>query len=171
MKKTTIKDISTYLILRFQLEGIPLSPLKLQKLLYYIQAWHLVFFDKNQLFDDLPEAWVNGPVYRNIYVSHVPTYQMNDVIKQDVSYESLQILLKETYEKLALTPQQNEYLEAIIKKYGYMTAEQLVYLTHVEQPWNDARAGLGLFDRSNNTISADAMYSYYQAKRKTVPKT
>jgi len=43
-----------------------LSHLKLQKLLYYIQSWHLVFFDK-KLFDDDFQAWVHGPVSRKIY--------------------------------------------------------------------------------------------------------
>jgi len=167
MKKVNILDIAEYLALRFELEGIPLSPLKLQKLLYYIQAWHLVFFEKNLIFEELPEAWVNGPVYRTVYNHYSKKYKLGDIIKQEVSDNELQDKASEKFANLSLSEEQAKYLEAIISKYGFrLSAEELVYLTHVEDPWNDARQGLGDFERSTKRISVDSMYNYYQSKRK-----
>ena len=44
-----------------------LTVLKVQKLLYYCQAWHMAFYDGRRLFDGPFEAWVHGPVNRTIY--------------------------------------------------------------------------------------------------------
>ena len=65
--QASLHNVARYTVFRLQQLGVSISPLKLQKLLYYIQAWHMVYFDKQSLFDEEPEAWVNGPVYRQIY--------------------------------------------------------------------------------------------------------
>ena len=67
-KNVDIKRVAKYTILRLIQNGQSICPLKLQKLLYYIQAWHMVYFEReNTLFNEVPEAWVNGPVYRTMY--------------------------------------------------------------------------------------------------------
>ena len=67
MNKVALNKMSEYVILFCQNLGVTISPIKLQKLLYYIQSWHIAKLDKELLFDSLPEAWVNGPVYRDVY--------------------------------------------------------------------------------------------------------
>ena len=63
-----IQDVARYVGLSSTTKGLSISPLKLQKLLYYIQAWFMVFYGRdNTLFRDVPQAWVNGPVYPAIY--------------------------------------------------------------------------------------------------------
>ncbi len=58
-----IQDVARYVGLSSTTKGLSISPLKLQKLLYYIQAWFMVFYGRdNTLFRDVPQAWVNGPV-------------------------------------------------------------------------------------------------------------
>lgn len=61
-----IHDVAKYIILRLLQNGNSVSPLKLQKIMYYLQAWFLVYFN-DPLFEEEPEAWVNGPVYRVIF--------------------------------------------------------------------------------------------------------
>ena len=61
-----INKVMQITILYCQINGYTINPLKLQKLLYFIQAWHIALFEKNTLWEELPEAWVNGPVYRSI---------------------------------------------------------------------------------------------------------
>lgn len=63
LPSVNVKDFADYLVKRYQVEGECITPAKLQKLLYYIQAWHLVHTNGHPLFVDEPEAWVNGPVY------------------------------------------------------------------------------------------------------------
>ena len=62
-----IKKVARYIALSLLTKQMTVSPLKLQKLLYYAQAWSMVFFGRQrQLFSDVPQAWVNGPVYPTI---------------------------------------------------------------------------------------------------------
>lgn len=62
-----IKMVARYIALSLLTKQMTVSPLKLQKLLYYAQAWSMVFFGRQrQLFADVPQAWVNGPVYPTI---------------------------------------------------------------------------------------------------------
>ena len=68
MNTVDIKDYASYVGITMLQKGLTVSPLKLQKILYYEQAWHMVGFGReNQLFDCAPQAWVNGPVYPVIY--------------------------------------------------------------------------------------------------------
>ena len=46
-----------------------MSPMKLQKLVYYSQCWSLAWDDK-PLFNNRIEAWANGPVVRDLYTFH-----------------------------------------------------------------------------------------------------
>ncbi len=43
-----------------------ITPLALQKLLYFTQGFQKAFTD-DFLFEEDCEAWVHGPVYRNVY--------------------------------------------------------------------------------------------------------
>src|ERR1035437_5552959 len=66
MKYTTASDVAKYFISSFQKKKKEISNLKLQKLLYYAQAWHLALYDA-PLFDDKIEAWVHGPVVPGVF--------------------------------------------------------------------------------------------------------
>jgi len=57
--------IADYFIYKGKEENKPITNKKLQKLLYYSQAWYLVF-NKKPLFKDKIEAWVHGPAIRTI---------------------------------------------------------------------------------------------------------
>ena len=63
-KKIKITTLAGYVLKNYG----PMSHLKLQKLLFYCQAYHLAYF-KEPLFDEDFEAWVHGPVCRIIYDS------------------------------------------------------------------------------------------------------
>ena len=61
-----INDVCDYIILQLSEAGEYLNNLKLHKLLYYVQAWHLAFYGE-RLFDGGFQAWIHGPVNREIY--------------------------------------------------------------------------------------------------------
>lgn len=163
MKANTvnIKDMANFIILYFKKNGIMINPLKLQKLLYYIQGWHLVYFDKNPMFPEQPEAWVNGPVYRNVYDVFSGRYRTYDNIAGAGADDDIDNKLKASTKKLNLEPEQAEFVDAIFKRYGKISHEKLVFMTHSEKPWLEARKGLGPFDYSTRTITHDSMYDYF----------
>ena len=124
-----------------------MSAMKLQKLVYYCQAWHLVW-DQEPLFPERIEAWANGPVVRALFEKHrgeftVATWPWGDPAK--------------------LTKDERESINAVIRDYGELDGRKLSHLTHSEDPWRDARAGLSPTARSNREITPAAMECYYGA--------
>ena len=125
------------------------TTMKLHKLLYYCQAWSLVW-DEAPLFDEAIEAWANGPVVRNLYNYHKGLFS--------ISYNHFPIGNKD-----ALTDSQKETVNAVLEYYGKMPAQALVDLTHHEDPWLQARKGLMPNERGSNEISLSSMAEYYSA--------
>jgi len=124
----------------------PLTNLKLQKLLYYAQAWHLVLRNES-LFSETIEAWVHGPVVPAIFRRY-REYRWNPILA--VSGISVSIPLK-------------KHLEEVWKVYGKFDASALERLTHSEQPWIEARSGLPLDAPSHNVISNRSMKIFYSS--------
>lgn len=148
-----IEEIAEFTISNFMNNDFPITPSKLQKILYYIQAWHLVLFDEKMIFEELPEAWIQGPVYRSIHEKY-PTIESRKVTKED---------LKKKRDELMLSDDLQEFLNEIYNKYGTMTDFALEYSTKKEFPWNEARNGCGLFDVSDRKISKESMFDYYNS--------
>jgi uncharacterized phage-associated protein len=117
---------------------------KLQKLVYYSQAWHLVWEDC-PLFQDRVEAWANGPVVRSLYEQHRGLFDVA-TWKGDPT---------------ALTEGEITTLDEVLRTYGDQTGQWLSQLTHSEPPWRDARVGLKDGERSNAEITCEAMAEYY----------
>ena len=158
-----ILNMARYTILRLLQNGNSISPLKLQKVLYYLQAWYLVYFDRNLLFDDTPEAWVNGPVYRRVYEVYKGKGLYEQFTFNDVLYngQTDSDALAELHHTMDLSEQDWNFVEAIYKHYGVMSQDYLVFLTHSQKPWNEARKGLQPFEYSDKNISFNLMYEYY----------
>lgn len=163
-KEIPISVVAKYTVLRLQQLGASISPLKLQKILYYIQAWHMVYFDHDSLFSAQPEAWVNGPAYREIYDEYksIGIYDQITPSFFDLTFESVTREVETLHDEMGLRQDQWDFLEAIYKHYGMMGHDRLVMLTHSEKPWNEARRGLSPIEYSNNKISLESMYSYYK---------
>ena len=125
----------------------PLSAMKLQKLVYYSQAWSLVW-DDAALFSNKIEAWANGPVVRTLYDAHNGKFVVDaDTFPAGRSEN--------------LSQDQMETIDAVLEAYGDRTAQWLSDQTHSEYPWIQARRGLGERDRGNAEISHASMAEYY----------
>ena len=136
-------------IIRFSHEhGDPVSNLKLQKLLYYAQAWHLALYDE-PLFGERLEAWVHGPVVPPVYGT------FKQWTWQPISVE---VTLPD------VSDPDREHLDEVMDVYGGLTAMYLEKLTHQEDPWRKARAGLSDDAPSNAVISHKDMQEYYKAR-------
>ena len=128
------------------------TPLTLQKLLYYIQGNYAAIYDK-PLFDALCEAWVHGPVYRNVYN-----------LFRDFKYNPIDddrfVPLKES--ALPLTPEAKEVVDRVLDTFGMYSGKVLESITHKEAPWLDARKGFLPDETSHAEISLDAMKAYFK---------
>lgn len=124
-----------------------MTPLKLQKLLYYAQAWYLVF--KNEpLFGDKIEAWVHGPVIPSIYREY-KQYGYSEITAHN--FVSINSLNKDEQSIILL----------VWNTYGNLRAKFLEQLTHSEYPWIHARQGIAKNQSSSRVISLADMKQYY----------
>ena len=140
-------DIANYFISKVDGEaGEVITPLKLQKLLYYAQAWSLAFHEK-PIFREKIEAWKHGPVVPDVY-HHYKKYR----------YEPIPL---ETSLVVQFSPEENAVLEEVWAVYGELGAKALEKLTHAEYPWKKARQGYEEDEKSNELISLDYMRDYY----------
>ena len=137
-----MRDIAAY-ILR-QRGGM--TAMKLQKLVYYSQAWHLVWAEK-PLFESRIEAWANGPVTPELYSLHRGNFHVTEIEGNPA----------------ALSESERASVDGVLEFYGDLGAHQLSELTHQEAPWKDARKGLDPGQRSNAEISEAAMFEYYDS--------
>lgn len=142
----------------FELKGESITHLKLQKILYFLQGWHLAYF-KTDPFKEAPEAWVHGPVYRSVYNEY-----------RGKGFEPLLLGLPEETELDDLletlpnfTPKLKEFILELITHYGSKSAFELEVLTHGQTPWINARKDSGPTERSTNLISRREMLRYFNS--------
>ena len=122
---------------------------KLQKLVYYSQAWSLVW-DEQPLFDSKIEAWANGPVCKDLYERHKGMYTVGPSTP-----------IWDGANPDALTANERETIDVVIKDYSDKPGHWLRALTHLEDPWKQAREGIPLMERSNKEITHESMRLYY----------
>jgi uncharacterized phage-associated protein len=131
--------------------------LKLQKLLYYMEAYHLAYFDASLIEDDF-EAWMHGPVSRKVWHHFKkPAAVYNQV---SVTADKAPGYIK-TFER-TLNPTQQELLQDVLKNYGKDTSYQLECQTHDEAPWIEARDGIAPTDVCREVISKETMKKFYR---------
>jgi uncharacterized phage-associated protein len=124
----------------------PMSAWKLQKLVYYCQAWSLVW-DGEPLFRERVKAWDNGPVVPQLYHEHRGQY---DVVPGGIRGDSN-----------CLDGAQRETVEAVLAHYGGKTGWWLADLTHAETPWVEARARGEAQGDPSPEITHESMLRYY----------
>lgn len=123
-----------------------MSTMKLQKLCYYAQAWGLVW-DDEPLFEEEFEAWANGPVCRELFAKTKGQYSVS--------------ASDETGGMDDLTGDQMETIDIVLEHYGSKSAQWLSQLTHMEEPWNEARKGIPAGVGCDNIITKESMAIYY----------
>ncbi len=143
MKNKTISasEVAKAFLLLSQPEiGDGVTNLKLQKLLYYAQGFHLALY-KKPLFDDQIVAWEHGPVVKKVY----GIYKKNG---------AGMIALPRT--KSSLDEERLEYIQRIWKLFGQFSAWKLRDMTHQEDPWKNTR--------QSDVISHKSMQSFFETR-------
>ena len=105
-------------------------------------------WDEKPLFEEDIEAWSNGPVVKDLFYYHRGRYEIDTV---------------EIGNPRLLNEEQQETVDAVLNYYGDRSAQWLIELTHLEDPWIQAREGLHPLERGDKVIPLDAMAVYYSS--------
>lgn len=145
MAPVSVFDVAAYFIKLADNKEMELTPLKLQKIIYYAQAFVYVFLGK-PLFKERLEAWRHGPVCPELYRAY-----RKYGYKQILSIEN-----GGNDDNIRRISDVKEILDSVWEIFGRYSGPQLEEMTHQEKPWQDAiRRGL------NSTISLESMKRYF----------
>lgn len=139
--------LADYLLCECRERGELLTPLKLQKLMFYADAWHLALHDQ-EITDERFQAWVHGPVAQSQY------YRFRDFRWKPIDAE---IACPD------MAPELKRHLDEIIDVFGSETAVALELMTHREKPWIEARGDIAPDEPCNNFISKQTTRDFYRA--------
>jgi len=120
----------------------PMTTMKLQKLVYYSQAWSIVW-DDNCIFPEAIQAWKNGPVVPELWQANKGQFRIDRVNGGD---------------SRNLTEANKETIKRVLEFYGNKDAQWLSDLTHMEDPWKKAFA-----QGINTEISLEILSEYYSS--------
>jgi uncharacterized phage-associated protein len=148
MAETTAKLVADYFINFSHDVGDPISNLKLQKLLYYAQAWHLALYDR-ALFGERIEAWVHGPAVPPVYG-----------IFKGWAWQPI----SDASGVPAFSGPIKKHLDQVMRQYGPKNAYELELLTHSERPWRDARGDIPPDAPSTAVITHPSMRDFYRSQ-------
>lgn len=138
------QDVAKYFLsLTDEESGELISNLKLQKLVYYGQGFHLAFFD-TPLFPETIEAWTYGPVVPDLYHEYkdrgpcsIPAPPDFDISKYD--------------------SQTKDLLDEVYKVFAQFSAWKLADMTHQEPPFENAyKKGAG------SIITHESLKKYFK---------
>ncbi len=126
----------------------PIDAMKLQKLVYYCQAWHLAITSE-PLFLNGVEAWKDGPVVKELWDQHkgarsVSAWPSGD--RHNLPYEK------------------QRFIELVCAEYSPLTGDELSERTHDEPPWKSTRGDLPSNVGSSRVISRSLMAEYFRGQ-------
>lgn len=123
-----------------------MTAMKLQKLVYYSQAWHAVW-EEEALFPERIEAWAYGPVVPALYRRHRGQFRVDPGVFHGAPEK--------------LSDEQQESINRVLDFYGDKDPQWLSDLTHSEGPWKKVRQGMPFDERGSVEITLASMAEYY----------
>jgi uncharacterized phage-associated protein len=130
------------------------TPLMLQKLLYFIQGVSYALNGKPMFFENC-QAWVHGPVYPEVY-DMFRDFKYNPI--EDVRFA----IFGGTEDEL--TEDEQGVIDLVVNTFGEYGGKALEKITHSETPWKDARKGYEDGIPSHEPLSMESIKSYYVEK-------
>lgn len=136
-------DIANKIIAKTDTErGDSISNLKLQKMLYYMQGFHLAYFG-TPLFEDDLVAWQYGPVVPNVYSNFK-------------SFGRGEISLSNDGSIIALSHDEESLFDEVYEVYGQFSAIKLMEMAHNEMPWKTTEI--------SDVITKDKLTSFFKTR-------
>lgn len=159
-----VNDIADYIILVLnQDEDFPLPNLKLQKLVYYVQAWALGIMGK-RFMNEKFQAWIHGPVSPILYTRFKSTKTLYASIRPD------DVINKDVLAIFSTNSDDARFINFILENYAGCSSNQLEAMSHSEDPWIEARKGYRPTERCTEEISEETMQKYYGSRWQEINK-
>lgn len=136
--------VAEYLIKYSTIKGTPVSNLRLQKVLYFIQAEFMVS-KGSPCFGDRIEAWDLGPVVPTVYRAYKVFGASSIPVDNNVNAGSL------------VAGDDSEIINGIVDQCNKFSTSALVEITHNQEPWVKAHNS-----RISNEITPNALYEYFK---------
>lgn len=127
------------------------TPLALQKMLYYIQGIYMVLFG-TELFSEECEAWSHGPVFKDVYYAF-KNFKYNPI--DDTRFAMFQNRFDE------LSDDEKKVIELVVESFGMYSGKTLERITHGETPWKAARVNCLEGEHSEEIISKEDIKDYF----------
>lgn len=129
------------------------TPLMLQKLLYFIQGIYSALYGR-PIFEEDCRAWVHGPVYPEVYE-----------LFRDFKYNPIDDARFALFEGTAdaLTEEEKNVIDLVVSTFGMYGGKVLERITHNEDPWKEARKGYGDSIPSSELLPKERIMKYYEA--------
>jgi uncharacterized phage-associated protein len=143
-------DVANWFIAKTAEFGDLTTHLKIQKLLYYAEAWTQVLLDK-ELFEEQIQAWSHGPVVPEVFQEFksfgwnplpIPSENAIPTFSKDIT----------------------DVLEQVFEVYGDISAKKLEDMTHTDKPWIEARGDCEPEIRCTNIMPKAKIKQYFLAK-------
>lgn len=144
-ENSKIETVIGYLL--YKCEDV--TPLALQKLLYYVQGFYYAF-NNVFIFEDDCEAWVHGPVYRKVYHKY-----------SDYKYDSIDGA--DNFDETIFSVAEKAVIDGIVDNFSCYSGKVLERFTHSEQPWIETRADLPVYAQSDRVIDKKLIADYFSA--------
>lgn len=144
-ENSKIETVIGYLL--YKCEDV--TPLALQKLLYYVQGFFYAF-NNVFIFEDDCEAWVHGPVYRKVYHKY-----------SDYKYDTIDSA--DSFDETIFSVAEKAVIDSIVDNFSCYSGKVLESFTHSEQPWIETRSDLPVFAQSDRVISKKLIADYFTA--------
>lgn len=158
-------DVAKYLIAKTQNAGDLITNKKLQKILYYVKAWGLVYFEDG-VIDDPFEAWVHGPVCRSVY-STFNKFKYDPVSLEYKNGETSSMFIRAfiaSHSSSEIERRKVAIVDSIYLRYIGFSAAYLEEMTHNEKPWVEARNGCAPEAHCSKRISERTMAEFYHSQ-------
>lgn len=144
---TSADAVADHLIALAHQRGESVNNLKLQKLLYYAQAWHLALHDE-PLFPEKFQAWMSGPVIPALYW-RFKRYGISDI---PVPAHPAAVLPEPT----------TRFLNEVADEYMPIDEYDLSWMTHREAPWMTAHRGIDITEPCDVELDEDEIRTYFR---------
>ena len=145
-----VNTVADYILSKLDINaGDSITHLKLQKLVYYSQVYHLVR-NGESLFDEPIEAWAHGPVVRALY-DRFKNYEWQTIPPSEINSNPFDEIPKES----------RDIIDEVYEEYGECSARRLEDLTHSEKPWKEAYGDRPIGAACNEAIDHQSIKDFY----------
>lgn len=153
-------DVARYIVNYSNKKDYDISNLRLQKLLYFVQAYYLAFTDEHKpCFKEKIEAWDFGPVVPVAY-QEFKQYGSNNIPAItnyfNVRNKNIWTAEKQVFSENAIPPRDKKIIESVVDQFSDYSTTSLVSITHSQDPWLNAYVPY-----YNNEITQESIREYF----------